>query len=199
MYHINCLGKFTKRMPICLSQSQSILRTINNNTLLPSNVIQLGKEIKQSSYLCSTKKTQVFLMVAHFHWTTVIYMFDLFLLQSTDLKISVESYKMPFLTQVKILSNFCNIFLCYSYKHLQLLRFYLCQVKYPQCLPTFSIRGDFQCLYDPSNSFWNHPQVFSVTLKYGANILRPGVFYSVQTIFNCTVGALQLGSTHVLI
>lgn len=186
-------------MPVCLSQSQSILRTITNNTLLPSSVIQLGKEIKLSSYLCSTQKTEVVLMVAHFHWTTVVYTSDLFLLQSTDMTTNVESYKTPFLTQVKILSNFCNIFSCYSYKHLQLLRFYLCQVKYPQRFPTFSIRCDFQCLDDPSNSFWNHPQVFSVTLKYGANILRPGVFYSVQTIFNCTVGALQLGSTHALI
>lgn len=186
-------------MPICLSQFQSILRTITNNTLLPSNVIQLGKEIKQSSYLCSTQKTQVVLMVAHFHWRAVIYMSDLFSLQSTDLKTNIESYKMPFLTQGKMLSNFCNIFPCYSYKHLQPLRFYLCQVKYPQYLPTFSIRCDFYCCDDPSISFWNHPQVFSVTLKYGSSILRPGVFYSAQTIFNCTVCALQLGSTYALI
>lgn len=42
-------------------------------------------------------------MVAHFHWTTVVYTPDLFLLQSTDMKTNVESYKAPFLTQVKIL------------------------------------------------------------------------------------------------
>lgn len=38
-------------------------------------------------------------MAAHFHWTAVIYVSDLFLLQSTDLKTEVESYNMPFLTQ----------------------------------------------------------------------------------------------------